>query len=178
MGYLTKKPIAWKRLTACEQRATAGGCGALVSFLGVVRAQRRDGRQVHGLLYEAHPQMAERQIDRVVHEARLRWPLEAVHIQHRLGYVGVGQISLVVSVTAQHRAEAYAASQFLVEHLKHEVPIWKREHYDDGTSQWVTGFLEGSRAMSRDERSESWFDPAHHDPERAKRVEGSNHALV
>jgi molybdopterin synthase catalytic subunit len=83
--------------------------------------------------------MAEPLIARLVAEANARWSLEGVQVQHRLGVIEVGEISVVVVVAAQHRAQAYAASQFLIERIKHDVPIWKREQYDDGTSQWVTG---------------------------------------
>ena len=105
--------------------------------MGVVRPDARPGRTVRALDYDAYPLMAERQLDQLVDMAKTRWPLDAVHLQHRLGVVEVGQISVVVVVAAPHRAEAYAASQFLIEQLKHRVPIWKRELYDDGTSQWV-----------------------------------------
>ena len=83
--------------------------------------------------------MAEPLIHRLVDEAKTRWSLEGMQVQHRLGLVEVGQISVVVVVAAQHRAQAYAASQFLIERIKYDVPVWKREHYDDGASQWMTG---------------------------------------
>ena len=129
-SYLTIQPIG-------SDVAAHGLSGALVTFVGMVRADARAGRVVRALDYEAHPDMAEQQFDRLVDEAKRRWPLGAVRIQHRLGVVEAGEASVVVAVAAAHRAEAYAASQFLIEGLKREVPIWKRELYDDGTSRWV-----------------------------------------
>ena len=118
-----------------------GASGALVTFVGIVRADACAGagksRRVRALDYEAHREMAERQLERLVDAAKQHWPLDMVRIQHRLGIVGAGEAGVVVAVAAPHRAEAYAASQFLIERLKRDVPIWKRELYDDGTSRWV-----------------------------------------
>lgn len=140
MPSLIRHAISWDRLTSLEHR-TAQQClpGAFLTFLGVVRADRSGARSVQALHYEAYPQMAEAQIDRLVAEAKARWALDEARVLHRLGRVDVGEISVVVMVTAQHRDEAYAASRFLIEQIKHEVPIWKREQYDDGTSEWVSG---------------------------------------
>ncbi len=111
--------------------------GARVTFLGIVRADWWGDRKVGALCYEAYPEMAEYQMDRLVEKAKIRWLLAEVFIQHRLGRVDVGEVSMVVTVVTQHRAEAYAASEFLVEGIKRDVPIWKRNEYDDETSQWV-----------------------------------------
>ena len=128
--YLTTHPIL-------PDAATEATSGALVTFVGVVRADVCAGRRIRALDYEAHREMAEQQLERLVQDAKRRWPLDAVRIQHRLGVVEAGKVSVVVAVAASHRAEAYAASQFLIERLKREVPIWKRELYDDGTSRWA-----------------------------------------
>lgn len=156
MAYLTTSPLSGQRLAYLEQRArqaglpaapdlgrqpdaAQAGCGALVSFVGIVRPDRdARHRQVRALFYEAYAEMAERQMQRLIDEARARWWLAAVEVQHRLGLIDAGQISVVVMTAAPHRAEAYAASQFLIEQIKQDVPIWKRELYDDGTAQWVT----------------------------------------
>ncbi|PIQ83629.1 MAG: molybdopterin converting factor [Candidatus Omnitrophica bacterium CG11_big_fil_rev_8_21_14_0_20_63_9] len=129
------KPISWNRLAYLERWAMQPSCGAFVTFAGVVRADRHEGRTVRALFYEAYAEMAERQLAYLVAETTARWSLDAVEIQHRLGLVEAGQISVVVVVRAQHRAMAYAASQFLLEGIKQRVPIWKHTHYDDGTSR-------------------------------------------
>ena len=138
MGSLTTAPIPWEGVTDLSRRASRAGCGAAVTFVGVVRADRVWGRAVRALCYDAYPEMAERLIQHLVDEANARWSLDGVRVRHRIGLVEVGQISVVVVVAAQHRAQAYAASQFLIERIKHDAPVWKRAHYDDGTSRWMT----------------------------------------
>ena len=139
MVSLTTAPISWDRVAYLNRWVSHNGCGAVVTFVGVVRADQ-DGRHVvRALFYEAYPEMAERRIQRLVSEANARWSLGGVAVWHRLGLVEAGQISVAIVVAAQHRAQAYAASQFLVERIKHDVPIWKCEHYDDGSSQWTAG---------------------------------------
>jgi len=138
MAYLTTTPISWDRVAYLNRWVSHGGCGAVVAFTGVVRADQ-DGRHVvRALFYDAYPEMAETLLRQLLDEANARWSLDGVAVQHRLGVVEVGQISVAVVVAAQHRAQAYAASQFLIERIKSDVPIWKREQYEDGTSQWVT----------------------------------------
>lgn len=137
MAYLTTAPISWDRVAYLDRWVSHGGCGAVVTFVGVVRADRDGHRTVRALFYDAYARMAESLIGRLVEEARARWALDGAQIQHRVGLVEVGQISVVVVVAARHRAEAYAASQLLIEGIKHQAPIWKREFYDDGTSQWT-----------------------------------------
>ena len=110
----------------------------MVTFAGIVRGDRHGSRAVRALCYEAYREMAGPLIQRLVHEARTRWALEGVQVCHRLGVVEVGQISVVVVIAAHHRVLAYAASQFLIEGIKREAPIWKREQYDDGSSAWMT----------------------------------------
>ena len=138
MRYLTTAPISWDRVASLNRWASRDGCGAVVTFVGVVRADHDGHRVVRALCYEAYPEMAERLIHQRVDEAQARWSLESVQVQHRFGLVEVGQISVVIVVAAQHRAQAYDASQFLIERIKRDVPVWKREQYEDGTSQWIT----------------------------------------
>jgi len=137
MVTLTTALISWDRVAYLNRWASQDGCGAVVTFVGVVRADRHEHRAVQALFYEAYREMAEPLIRQLVDEAAARWSLNGVQIQHRLGLVEAGQISVLVVVSAQHRAQAYAASQFLIERIKDDVPIWKREQYDDGTSQWA-----------------------------------------
>jgi len=142
MVSLTTAPISWDRVAYLNRWVSHGGCGAVVTFVGVVRADQ-DGRHVvRALFYAAYPEMAEPLIHRLTNEVQTRWSLEGVQVQHRLGVVEVGQSSVVVVVAAHHRAQAYAASQFLIERIKRDVPIWKREQYEDGTSQWITSVPE------------------------------------
>lgn len=143
MRYLTHDPMTAARIADLEASVLGSGCGAVVTFRGVARPDAHEGRRVCALFYEAYPEMAEFQIARLVADAPIRWPVQAVRVAHRLGMVEAGECSLVVVVAASHRAEAYAASQHLIESIKREVPIWKQERYEDGTARWVFSCADG-----------------------------------
>jgi molybdopterin synthase catalytic subunit len=110
--------------------------GAVLLFLGAVR-QVNDGRGVTGIDYAAYEAMAQRELDAIVSEASARFAVNDVVVQHRLGELGVEDVSVAIAVGHAHRDAAYAASRFVIEELKRRVPIWKREHYVDGTREWV-----------------------------------------
>ncbi len=109
--------------------------GAEVIFLGKVR-DHSQGKKVLFLEYEAYEPMAEKMIENLAAEAAKRWQIEDVRILHRLGRVGLGEIAVFIEVQSAHRDEAYQASRFLIESIKHQVPIWKKEYFADGTSEW------------------------------------------
>lgn len=104
--------------------ATDPEAGALVTFSGIVRATEGN-RQIPRLDYEHYPAMAEKQMGALIAEARGRWPLRRVALLHRIGPVAVAEPSVIVAVSAGHRAEAFAAARFLIDELKKRVPIWK-----------------------------------------------------
>ncbi|MSU32893.1 MAG: molybdenum cofactor biosynthesis protein MoaE [Pedosphaera sp.] len=106
-------------------RRPEGPVGAVITFLGVVRGTE-SGQSIAGLEYSAFVPMAEAQFHKLFDEADQRWPLHSVRLLHRLGPVGVGQISLWIEVGAAHRAEAFAACQWLIDEMKRVVPIWKK----------------------------------------------------
>ena len=109
--------------------------GAEVIFLGKVR-DHSQGRKVLFLDYEAYESMAENLIGSFIQEARARWKIDDVKVLHRLGKVGLGEIAVLIQVQSAHRDEAYQASRFLIESIKHQVPIWKKEYFEDGTNEW------------------------------------------
>jgi MoaE-MoaD fusion protein len=116
--------------------AVAGtDCGAIVTFVGTVRATSR-GRSVVRLDYEAYPEMALRVFERIEEEARARWPGTRIAIHHRIGSLEPGAVSVAIAAASPHRADAFAAARHAIEELKSNAPIWKREHYQDG-SEWV-----------------------------------------
>ena len=115
--------------------ATASEDGALCLFVGVVRNSNR-GRSVTHLEYEAYEEMAREEMARIEAEVRSRWPVTDVRLVHRLGRLGVGEASVAVAVASPHRAEAFAACRHAIDTLKSRVPIWKKEHYTDG-SAWI-----------------------------------------
>ena len=109
--------------------------GASLVFLGTVR-NHSEGREVLYLEYEAYEAMAERMIEELVKSAFRKWSPEEIKILHRLGGVELGEIAVAIEVRSIHRDEAYQASRYLIEGIKHRVPIWKKEYFEDGTSEW------------------------------------------
>lgn len=110
--------------------------GAVVTFVGVVR-EATDGKAVTGLEYEAYEPMATGEMRRIGEEALRRWKIGRVVMAHRVGALLVGDISVVVAVSAPHRGEAFDACEYCIDTLKESVPIWKKELFADGTSHWV-----------------------------------------
>lgn len=100
------------------------GAGAVLDFWGIVRATEND-REIEGIEYEAHREMAEHQLQKIAQQAAADFPLSLVIIHHRIGFILVGESSLFVRAAAPHRAEAFRASQWIVDELKRKAPIWK-----------------------------------------------------
>ncbi len=109
--------------------------GAIATFLGVTR-NHNHGREVTLLEYEAYPEMAEREMERIATEAAGRWPTCKIAMVHRVGPVPVGEASVAIAVSAGHRPEAFAACRFAIDRLKEVVPIWKKEHFVGG-EVWI-----------------------------------------
>lgn len=112
--------------------------GAAILFLGVVR-DHNDGKAVGHLDYKAYPEMAEVVLREIVSEARTKWETGEIGVVHRMGRLEIGEPSVAIAVAAPHRGDAYAASRYIIEELKKRVPIWKREGYLDGQSEWLMG---------------------------------------
>jgi molybdopterin synthase catalytic subunit len=110
--------------------------GAILLFLGVVR-EVNDGRGVTGIEYSAYEAMAQRELETIASEAAERFGSSSIAIVHRLGELALEEASVGIAVAHAHRDEAYALSRWTIEELKRRVPIWKREHYVDGTRDWV-----------------------------------------
>ena len=120
---LTAKPIDEAALLAGRQ--ISAGMGAVVNFLGVVRSQEED-RTIVAIEYEAFEQMVAHQFSLLFDEIATRWPVESVRLVHRVGVVRVNEPSLWLEIVAPHRAEAFAAGQWLIDEMKRVVPIWKK----------------------------------------------------
>jgi molybdopterin synthase catalytic subunit len=133
MIHLTHAEIDYVALTESVRSDQAG---AVVLFLGTVR-ELTAGRQTVALDYEAYPQMAEAMLAELEADARAKWPVINVAIVHRLGHLELGDISVAVAVSTPHRQQAFEAGQFLIDWLKVVVPIWKKENWSDGTTEWV-----------------------------------------
>lgn len=120
---------------AVEALVAADDAGAIVTFTGTVRNSARD-RDVIALDYEAYVPAAERQLGNIGIEIVERWPSVRTAIHHRTGYLEPGVASVVIACASPHRAEAFAAASHAIERIKVVVPIWKKEHYADG-SVWI-----------------------------------------
>ncbi len=112
-------------------------CGAAIAFAGAVRDRSGDGRTVTGLTYEAYEPLALEEFDRIAHEARERFGPCEIAIHHRVGELRVGETAVAVAVAAPHRAVAFDACRYCIDELKARAPVWKKEHYGDGSSRWI-----------------------------------------
>jgi adenylyltransferase/sulfurtransferase len=123
--------------TAAGRAALADpACGGYATFEGWVR-NHNEGRAVLRLEYEAFAALAEREGERIVNEAIARFGVERAACIHRVGDLALGEMAVWVGVSSRHRAEAFAACRYIIDEVKHHVPIWKKEHYVDGASGWV-----------------------------------------
>lgn len=121
---------------AVQQFVATTRAGALVLFLGTVR-EFTDGRQTNSLDYEAYPEMARREIEKLIAETNAKWPVLRTAVVHRLGRLELGDVAVAVAVSSPHRQAAFAAAEHLMNRIKESVPIWKRERWSDGTTEWV-----------------------------------------
>jgi molybdopterin synthase catalytic subunit len=112
------------------------GAGGYVSFEGWVR-DHNEGKQVTALEYEAYQQLAIKEGDRILAEALGRFPIKRALCIHRIGALQLSDMAVWVGVSAVHRGEAFDACRYIIDEVKHRVPIWKKEHYVSGDSGWV-----------------------------------------
>ena len=112
------------------------GAGGYVSFEGWVRDQN-EGQEVTRLEYEAFQELAVQEGDRVVAEALRRFPVKHALCIHRVGSLDLGDMAVWVGVSSAHRGEAFDACRYIIDEVKHRLPIWKKEHYRSGNSGWV-----------------------------------------
>jgi molybdopterin synthase catalytic subunit len=129
---IVEGPIDVASSIAAVIHPSAGGTAL---FLGTTRSPS-DGRDVSYLEYEAYRPMALGKMEEIVAEAGRRWPLEGACAVHRIGRVGPGEASVLVAVSAGHRSAAFEACRFLIDEIKKEVPIWKKEVFTDG-QRWA-----------------------------------------
>ncbi|HTZ55209.1 MAG TPA: molybdenum cofactor biosynthesis protein MoaE [Candidatus Acidoferrum sp.] len=122
---------------ALEAAVWSQSCGGVAMFLGVVRDTADDGRTVSGLSYEAHEAMALAEFAAIAHEVSERVPGIRIGIVHRIGALRVGEVAVAVCAAAPHRAQAFDACRYAIDELKARASIWKKEHYSDGTGDWV-----------------------------------------
>ncbi len=132
---LTFAPLSLEEVYAI---ADDGANGAIVLMSGMVR-NKTDGRAVDCLEYQAYEPMAINVFKQIGVEIRTKWnDITTIVIHHRTGKLAIGEISVLVAIGSPHRGEAFAACQYAIDTLKHNAPIWKKEHWEDGSSSWVS----------------------------------------
>ncbi len=139
---VTADPLDPERVAEHVRRDYAG---AIALFYGVVRDHSRDRKVLH-LEYEAYPEMATKVMRQIAAEIQQRFGVAEIAIQHRTGRLEIGETSLLVAVSAAHRAEAFEACHALVDRFKETVPIWKKEVFEGG-EEWIEGDLSPPEAQ-------------------------------
>ncbi|HMC20872.1 MAG TPA: molybdenum cofactor biosynthesis protein MoaE [Thermoanaerobaculia bacterium] len=132
MSYLTDNPIDSQTLVKRVMRPSDGAC---VVFEGVVR-DHHQGKRVESIFYEAYRPMAEKEITKIIHDINAQLPQVALAVEHRLGFLKVGEASIVIACSSPHRGEAFQACRMLIDRFKQTVPIWKKER-GPGGEEWV-----------------------------------------
>ncbi|WND02690.1 molybdenum cofactor biosynthesis protein MoaE [Temperatibacter marinus] len=138
---------SWFSVGVSEERLSTDGAekfiehpghGAQTSFIGAVRDLNM-GRSVEGVSYDCFDPLTKTIFTTLVHKAREKWGQMKVYCWHYKGRLDVKGLSIIIAVSTPHRDEAFQACRFLIEEIKHQAPIWKKEHYVDGDSEWTEG---------------------------------------
>jgi molybdopterin synthase catalytic subunit len=111
--------------------------GAVVSFVGRVRNFSNEKTVLH-IEFEAYNEMARKEIKKAADDACEKWHLNSCLVMHRFGRIEIGEVCIIIAVSSPHRKEAFQATQYIIDTIKKEVPIWKKEFYSDGSS-WING---------------------------------------
>ncbi len=130
--HITNNIIDISTIVSNHQNNSAG---AVVIFFGDVRNNSL-GKEVSHLFYEAAESLAEKMMAEIIAEANTKWQLTAAFAVHRIGEVKIGECAVAVLTSSVHRKEAYEANRYIIEKIKHELPLWKCEYFADGTKQW------------------------------------------
>ena len=135
--YLTKEKI---RPENAEEFIASSKFGASIVFYGTVR-ENNENKKVTGITYDSHDEMVIKSFKEIYDEVdkKLKIKDKAVYIEHVKGYLGLGEISIIIAVACPHRAETYILSRYIIEEIKKRSPIWKKEHYENEESEWLKG---------------------------------------
>lgn len=132
---ITRRPVEIDRILDAVGDESAGGT---VMFVGTIR-NRSEGKGVRGLSYEVYKEMAERRMREIEAGVRKRWPVKRMAMVHRYGSLKVGDVSVAVAVSCEHRAEAFEACRYAIDAIKGTLPMWKKEKFASGIEVWVKG---------------------------------------
>ena len=141
--YITEEPILPNKFFSFSVNPS---CGAAASFMGIVR-DHDEGKRVKKLHYECYSSMAEKMIGKLIAEAYGRWDIKEIRVLHRIGTLEIGEIAVAIAVSSAHREEAFQGCRFLIESVKQEVPIWKKQIFEDGSQEWVACHHEAAREV-------------------------------
>ena len=127
-------------VSKAEEFVSSSKFGASLIFKGTVR-ENNDNKKVTGITYDSHDAMVIKSFEEIYNEVdqKLKIKDKAVYIEHAKGYLGLGEISIIIAVACPHRAETYILSRYIIEEIKKRSPIWKKEHYIDNKSDWLKG---------------------------------------
>ena len=127
-------------ITNAENFISSSKFGASIFFTGTVR-DVNENKKVIGITYDAHDKLVIKSFEEIYQEAseKLKITNKAVFIEHTKGYLSLGDISILIAVACKHRDQAYVLSRYIIEEIKKRSPIWKKEHYEDQTTEWLKG---------------------------------------
>ena len=127
-------------IASAEKFISSSKFGASIFFTGTVR-DVNENKKVTGITYDAHDEMVIKSFEEMYQEAseQLKITDKAVFIEHAKGYLSLGDISILIGVACKHRDQTYVLSRYIIEEIKKRSPIWKKEHYDDQTTEWLKG---------------------------------------
>ena len=127
-------------ISTAETFIASSKFGASIFFTGTVR-NINENKKVTGMTYDSHDQLVIKSFQEIYKEAdeKLNIIDKAVFIEHIKGYVGLGEISIIIAVACKHRDQAYVLSRYIIEEIKKKSPIWKKEHYENENSEWLKG---------------------------------------
>ena len=127
-------------ITSAENFISSSKFGASIFFIGTVR-DVNENKKVTGITYDSHDEMVIKSFEEIYQEAseKLKITDKAVFIEHTKGYLSLGDISILIAVACKHRDQAYVLSRYIIEEIKKRSPIWKKEHYEDQTTEWLKG---------------------------------------
>jgi molybdopterin synthase catalytic subunit len=134
---VTDRALSLETVSAAVLAGASGPVGAVASFVGLVRNRNLD-RDVMFLEYEAYEPLALKAFSRIESEVHQTWPSTLIAIHHRTGRLEIGDASIVIVAASAHRADAFAASRYVIERVKQIAPIWKHEHFSGG-QVWIEG---------------------------------------
>lgn len=140
MFYLTSSPLENLNL---KEGFHSKKTGAFNSFEGLVR-NHNDGKMVSALEYEADETLCQKEAEKIFKEAKKKFNIISLKCVHRIGKLSVGEMAVWIGVSASHRDDSFKACRYLIDEIKDRLPIWKKEHFADGHSNWVNGMAQAA----------------------------------